>query len=133
MCLLHPAPNKRATLPAPPPQLSCGGERQQKILAAARQQGGSGQEGGRTGGGAMLLSIAGSSHNTFAGGRSAVGAQEDGLVDQWAACCTGLACILGIFLAATCLQTSCRCLARRPAGCCFFAYVAGHANRYSMF
>ncbi|KAI7836449.1 hypothetical protein COHA_009666 [Chlorella ohadii] len=47
-------------------QLSCGGERQQKILAAARQQGGSGQEGGRTGGGAMLLSIAGSSHNTFA-------------------------------------------------------------------
>lgn len=51
------------------PQLSCGGERQQKVLTAARQQGGAGQEGGRTGGGAMLLSIAGSSHNTFAGGR----------------------------------------------------------------
>lgn len=51
------------------PQLSCGGERQQKVLTAARQQGGARQEGGRTGGGAMLLSIAGSSHNTFAGGR----------------------------------------------------------------
>jgi hypothetical protein len=45
-------------------QLACGGERQEAVLAAARQRR---QAHERTGGGAMLLSIAGSSHNTFAG------------------------------------------------------------------
>ena len=51
-------------------QLACGAARQAAVLAAARVQRG---EGGRTGGGAMLLCLAGSSHNTFAGGWGAAG------------------------------------------------------------
>lgn len=71
------------------------------MLAAARQQGGAGQEGGRTGGGAMLLSIAGSSHNTFAGGvvggdstflcrLQAAHARHRGAVHH--GCCCGFGC-----------------------------------------
>lgn len=47
------------------PQLGCDGERQERVLAAAaaaEAPGGSGRLGG-----ALLISIAGSSHNTFAG------------------------------------------------------------------
>ena len=54
-----------------PLQLSCGGERQEAILAAAKVRQAGEQDGeAASGGGSMLLCIAGSSHNTFAGGRA---------------------------------------------------------------
>lgn len=82
--------------------LSCGGERQLKVLTAARQQGGAGQEGGRTGGGAMLLSIAGSSHNTFADFLPLFG-QKTGWLLERLGLSARLDPVLGIHLSCTAL------------------------------
>ena len=101
-------------------QLACGAARQAAVLAAARVQRG---EGGRTGGGAMLLCLAGSSHNTFAGGWGAAGKRCTFIGNLMPFCAaiepSPLSALSALPCRAPCppSQTFCRCLRAWLAGC----------------
>lgn len=91
------------------PQLSCGGEKQERILAAAAAAAADGADNGKRGGGGggvMLLSIAGSSHNTFADALPLFGQKTGWLLGEWVA---GLPARCG-----TCMPRCLSCAAGAP-------------------